>query len=175
MKIHLTCFLTLLATISCLAKAEMNHHTISAGYALTHLDGSWYSGNMSGINVQYSYEPSQSKIGIVSDFNWSTAKLSNSDGHISYMSFLAGPSYRLNEHISAYALLGTAKAKLHSDGQTVGTWSLAYGVGIRYLPQKNWSIDITWTRARYNLANYHTNESSYLNTNTWATGIGYSF
>ncbi|EAA7987834.1 outer membrane beta-barrel protein [Salmonella enterica subsp. enterica] len=92
-------------------------------------------------------------------------------------SLLVGPSYRLNDYVSGYALAGVAKTKIeYRQAQSMGSsdsassWeqnktSVAYGLGLQINPVKNIAIDLAW-------------EGS--GTGEWQTrgfniGLGYSF
>ncbi|AJZ89256.1 Ail/Lom family outer membrane beta-barrel protein [Cedecea neteri] len=151
--------------------------TISIGYAQSNVkvDGEKLDDNPKGFNVKYRYEI-DSNWGVVGsfaythqgyDFYYGGEKIG--DGDLDYYSVTAGPSYRFNEYVSAYALigLGTGKVKVSAfgDSESESKTSAAYGLGLQVNPVSNIAID----------ASYEYSKLDEVKVGTWMLGVGYRF
>eukprot|EP01133_Synstelium_polycarpum_P005609 gene5609-6467_t len=157
------------------AWASEHQSTLSAGYlhALTNVPG---SDDLNGINVKYRYEFTDT-LGLVTSFSYAGDKnrqltrYSDTRWHEDsvrnrWFSVMAGPSVRVNEWFSAYAMAGMAysrvstfsgdylrvtdnKGKTHDvltgsdDGRHSNT-SLAWGAGVQFNPTESVAIDIAY-------------------------------
>ncbi len=153
------------------AWASEHQSTLSAGYlhARTNAPG---SDNLNGINVKTHY----------SDTRWHEDSVRNR-----WFSVMAGPSVRVNEWFSAYAMVGVAysrvstfsgdylrvtdnKGKTHDvltgsdDGRHSNT-SLAWGAGVQFNPTESVTIDLA----------YEGSGSGDWRTDAFIVGIGYRF
>lgn len=148
-------------------------NTASIGYAQTQLSGA-YSGSMPGVNLKYHWEDRNSGFGAIGSFSYNKSSIGNiRDSKIKQISFLAGPSYRFNDYVSAYALLGVARMKadipnLNNKGDTKFT----YGAGIQINPMESWAIDASYQYARFDSG---FTDSPRIKAGTWVVGVGYSF
>ncbi|HEE0108397.1 TPA: Ail/Lom family outer membrane beta-barrel protein [Citrobacter gillenii] len=169
------------------ANAELLQHSLSAGYAQSHakLDGYGQSEDLSGFNVKYRYEMNDNW-GVVTSFVYTNhskdynmmlpnyagvlekTKVASYD--LDYFSLTAGPSYRFNDYLSAYALIGVGygKANVWLDGLGSASehkTSPAFGAGFQFNPIKNVTIDASYEYSKFND----------VKVGTWMAGIGYRF
>ncbi len=150
------------------ASAAEHQSTLSAGYlhASTNVPG---SDDLNGINVKYRYEFTDA-LGLITSFSYANAedeqktRYSDTRRHEDsvrnrWFSVMAGPSVRVNEWFSAYAMAGVAysrvstfsgdylrvtdnKGKTHDvltgsdDGRHSNT-SLAWGAGVQFNPTES--------------------------------------
>lgn len=86
-----------------------------------------------------------------------------------YYSLSVGPSFRLNDYVSAYALAGASQTK-----STVSTrqgkisdkhTAISYSAGVQVNPVKNWAIDVA----------YEGSGSGDWSTSAFIIGVGYRF
>ncbi|MDX7989425.1 hypothetical protein FE392_19405 [Xenorhabdus sp. 12] len=172
-----------LAMTSLTANAN-GKHTISAGYALSKFQGEKDEDlkDPKGLNAKYRYEFNEN-LGIVGSFTRTTQKYNSTDSSskhsfdFSYNALMAGPSYRFNEYVSIYALLGAAYAEASGDitdyssyGYTKDTYgenttSAAYGAGVQFNPISNVAIDVSYEYTKL----YEEK------LGTFVVGIGYRF
>lgn len=178
------------------AWASEHQSTLSAGYlhARTNVPG---SDDLNGINVKYRYEFTDT-LGLVTSFSYAGDKnrqlthYSDTRWHEDsvrnrWFSVMAGPSVRVNEWFSAYAMAGVAysrvstfsgdylrvtdnKGKTHDvltgsdDGRHSNT-SLAWGAGVQFNPTESVAIDIA----------YEGSGSGDWRTDGFIVGVGYKF
>ncbi|EHD1518749.1 TPA: Ail/Lom family outer membrane beta-barrel protein [Escherichia coli] len=178
------------------ASAAEHQSTLSAGYlhASTNVPG---SDDLNGINVKYRYEFTD-MLGVVTSFSYANAKdeqkthYSDTRWHEDsvrnrWFSVMAGPSVRVNEWFSAYAMAGVAynrvstfsgdylqvtddKGKTHDvltgsdDGRHSNT-SLAWGAGVQFNPTESVAVDVA----------YEGSGSGDWRTNSFIVGVGYKF
>ncbi|GEF63170.1 phage host specificity protein [Escherichia coli O145:H28] len=178
------------------AWASEQQATLSAGYlhARTNAPG---SDNLNGINVKYRYEFTDT-LGMVTSFSYAgdrnrqLTRYSDTRWHEDsvrnrWFSVMAGPSVRVNEWFSAYAMAGVAysrvstfsgdylrvtdnKGKTHDvltgsdDGRHSNT-SLAWGAGVQFNPTESVAIDIA----------YEGSGSGDWRTDGFIVGVGYKF
>ena len=197
-------FTTLLAGIAFPAQAESGHGAFSVGYAQVHPGGvpalsgtGARAGDLKGINVKYRYEFTDT-LGLVTSFSYAgdrnrqITRYSDTRWHEDsvrnrWFSVMAGPSVRVNEWFSAYAMAGMAysrvstfsgdyirvtdnKGKTHDvltgsdDGRHSNT-SLAWGAGVQFNPTESVAIDIA----------YEGSGSGDWRTDGFIVGVGYKF
>ncbi|WP_087661045.1 Ail/Lom family outer membrane beta-barrel protein, partial [Escherichia coli] len=110
-----------LAAAGAPAGAAENHSTLSAGYLHTHSDMSG-SDDLTGFNVKYRYVFTDT-LGLVTSFSYAGDKnrqltrYSDTRWHEDsvrnrWFSVMAGPSVRVNEGFSAYAMAGVAYSRV---------------------------------------------------------------
>ncbi|EDV1505004.1 Ail/Lom family outer membrane beta-barrel protein [Salmonella enterica subsp. salamae] len=149
-----------------------------------------------GVNLKYRYEFNDNW-GIIGSFTYASEKY---DGHLdfnyppgsysenakgsikgNYFGFLAGPSYRINDYVSGYAMIGLAHSKIkysvdhsikvggvaesESYSQNRNKDSFAYGAGLQFNPFENIAIDVA----------YEGSGSGDWNTKGFNVGVGYVF
>ncbi|HDQ7021644.1 TPA: Ail/Lom family outer membrane beta-barrel protein [Escherichia coli] len=188
-KVVLATFIMGALLTSGVANAELLQHSLSAGYAQSHakLDGHGYgqSEDLSGFNVKYRYEMNDNW-GVVTSFVYTNhgkdynMMQPNSTGvlektkvasyDLDYMSLTVGPSYRFNDYLSAYTLIGVGygKANVWLDGLGSASKhkaSVAYGAGFQINPMPNLVLD----------ASYEYSKLDDVKVGTWMAGIGYRF
>ncbi|WP_241372691.1 Ail/Lom family outer membrane beta-barrel protein [Escherichia coli] len=151
------------------AWASEQQATLSAGYlhARTNAPG---SDNLNGINVKYRYEFTDT-LGLITSFSYANAEdeqkthYSDTRWHEDsvrnrWFSVMAGPSVRVNEWFSAYAMAGMA----YSRGRHSNT-SLAWGAGVQFNPTESVAVDVA----------YEGSGSGDWRTNSFIVGVGYKF
>ena len=159
------------------ASAEQLKHTVLGGYAQSNVkaDGENLKDDSTGFNVKYRYELNEN-LGVVSSFTYTGAsynyyfggyKIGNVD--LDYYSISAGPSYRFNDYVSAYGLLGIAHGRVEANAlgfsDSESKTSATYGVGLQFNPVPNWAIDTS----------YEYSKLGDVKVGTWMVGIGYRF
>lgn len=185
-------------------RAVAGHGAFSAGYTQVHpagvpsLSGTGIrTGDLKGINVKYRYEFTDA-LGLITSFSYANAEdeqkthYSDTRWHEDsvrnrWFSVMAGPSVRVNEWFSAYAMAGVAysrvstfsgdylrvtdnKGKTHdvltgSDDDRHSNTSLAWGAGVQFNPTESVTIDIA----------YEGSGSGDWRTDAFIVGIGYRF
>lgn len=169
-----------IAVLTCLSAISINamaaDQTVSIGYAQTKVDD---FKDIKGVNFQYIYETESLPVGVAVSTSFMSGKKTETEDNISatgkvkYFSLLAGPSYRFNEYVSTYGLLGFAntKFKVESDDYSDKTskTDFAYGVGVSINPIENMAVNIGYegTRAKY--------EGDKIKFNGFNIGVGYKF
>ncbi|MFX9841699.1 Ail/Lom family outer membrane beta-barrel protein [Acinetobacter baumannii] len=156
-------------------------HTVSVGYAQTKAED---FKDLKGVNAQYRFE-SESPVGVVVSTSYVSGDDKSNDGfgeekaEVKSFSLLAGPAYRFNEYVSAYALAGFANVKgdyserefdgSYSYSESITKTSFAYGVGVAVNPVQNVSVHVGYegTKVKFN------GESAKLNG--FNIGVGYRF
>ncbi|MDC9593201.1 Ail/Lom family outer membrane beta-barrel protein [Xenorhabdus sp. IM139775] len=181
------------AGLSMFALAANAHekHTISIGYAQSSM-GSDFEKDSKGTNLKYRYEFND-HWGIMGSFTITNQKANgsmsglgatvNGSQDITYRSWMAGPSYRFNEYVSAYALLGAAEyhdfmtvsttsrntyagiARTTTGSKTTNETAATYSAGLQFNPIPNIAVDVSYERANFDVAK----------TGTWTIGVGYRF
>ncbi|HBA7004390.1 TPA: Ail/Lom family outer membrane beta-barrel protein, partial [Escherichia coli] len=170
--------------------------TLSAGY-LHARSGMSGSDDSAGFNVKYRYELTDT-LGMVTSFSYAgdrncqLTRYSDTHWHEDsvrnrWFSVMAGPSVRVNEWFSAYAMAGVAysrvstfsgdylrvtdnKGKTHdvltgSDDSRHSNTSLAWGAGVQFNPTGTVAIDIA----------YEGSGSGDWRTDGFIVGVGYKF
>lgn len=173
--------------LACISGVSINamaaDHTVSVGYAQIKADD---FKNLKGVNLQYRYE-NQSPWGATVSTTFASAKEDtyyNSDekehAKVSYYSLLAGPTYRLNEYVSFYALAGFANTKTsydhnnyaynYSEHTSMKKTSFAYGAGAVVNPMENLSVYLGYEGTEFK---GYENQTAKLNG--FNIGVGYKF
>ncbi|EGE8096842.1 Ail/Lom family outer membrane beta-barrel protein, partial [Escherichia coli] len=157
------------------AWASEHQSTLSAGYLHASTDAPG-SDDLNGINVKYRYEFTDT-LGLITSFSYANAEdeqkthYSDTRWHEDYVrnrwfSVMAGPSVRVNEWFSAYAMAGVAysrvstfsgdyfrvtdnKRKTHdvltgSDDARYSNTSLAWGAGVQFNPTESVAVDVAY-------------------------------
>ncbi len=178
------------------AWASEHQSTLSAGYlhVSTNVPG---SDELNGINVKYRYEFTDT-LGMVTSFSYAGDKnrqlthYSDTRWHEDsvrnrWFSVMAGPSVRVNEWFSAYAMAGVAysrvstfsgdylrvtdnKGKTHdvltgSDDARHSNTSMAWGAGVQFNPAESVAVDVA----------YEGSGSGDWRTDGFIVGVGYKF
>ncbi|PYH03645.1 Ail/Lom family outer membrane beta-barrel protein, partial [Escherichia coli] len=166
------------------ASAAEHQSTLSAGYLQAHTDMPG-SDDLKGINVKYRYEFTDT-LGLkthYSDTRWHEDSVRNRR----WFSMMAGPSVRVNEWFSAYAMAGVAYSRVStfsgdylrvtdskgktndvltgSDDDRHSNTSLAWGAGVQFNPTESVAIDIA----------YEGSGSGDWRTDGFIVGVGYKF
>lgn len=154
------------------------------GIATVYADGYSKAG---GAFVRYRYEFSDDW-GIISSFAYSKTDYStpitlnvdkNTSKHTSnikgdYMSLMAGPTYRINEYVSVYGLVGLGYSNVNFDLDVTkygkktfskSSTSLAYGVGMQVNVYEGVTVDVGYERSG----------SGEWKTDAFTVGVGYKF
>ncbi|HAZ3609675.1 TPA: Ail/Lom family outer membrane beta-barrel protein [Escherichia coli] len=178
------------------ASAAEYQSTLSAGY-LHARSGMSGSDDSAGFNVKYRHEFTDT-LGLVTSFSYANAEdeqkthYSDTRWHEDsvrnrWFSVMAGPSVRVNEWFSAYAMAGVAysrvstfsgdylratdnKGKTHdvltgSDDSRHSNTSLTWGAGVQFNPTGTVAIDIA----------YEGSGSGDWRTDGFIVGVGYKF
>ncbi|MBG2710689.1 outer membrane beta-barrel protein [Proteus mirabilis] len=153
-------------------------NTVSLGYAQSQIkiDGDKIDGEPKGFNIKYDRKIDNG-FGIIGSFVYNNKKYNCYDndgknvGHsdVSYYLFSGGPSYRFNEYINAYGLVGTSvfnvNYKALGEEQHENKVSISYGLGLQINPIPNVAID----------ASYEYSKLDDIKFGTWVLGVGYRF
>ncbi|OCQ54070.1 Attachment invasion locus protein precursor [Photorhabdus australis subsp. thailandensis] len=157
--------------------ANAGESTISGGYAQGHVkyDGNKINKDPKGFNLKYRYELDD-HFGVIGsatytgyDFKYGDKKLTKLD--MDYYSLMSGPSYRFNEYVSVYGLVGVAHVHGKQEVSPSGfsrkeeKTSVGYGAGLQFNPMPNLAID----------ASYEYSKLGDLKVGTWVVGVGYRF
>ncbi len=157
--------------------ARATENTISFGYAQSNvkIDGNNDKlDDPKGFNLKYRYEiDSEWGVGgaLVHTYKGYSFYYDGNKGtaDLDYYSLTVGPSYRFNEYVSAYGLIGVAqgKAKVSAPGysDSESKTSAAYGAGLQFNPIPNVAID----------ASYEYSKLNDIKIGTWMVGLGYRF
>ncbi len=166
----------LLAAIGSCSMAEADTQTVSLGYSNAKMDG---FKNIHGVTAKYHYQPENS-LGFISSLTYmdGTEKFNDYGDkgkvQLKYYSLLVGPSYRVNEFISLYGLVGAAHGKekgslINAKGVYVSgkihESGFAYGAGVQIAPAANWSIDVGYEGSTFRE----------VKINGFNIGLGYHF
>lgn len=164
------------------ALAQADTHTISLGYASAKAKG---LNNVRGATAKYHYQTNDS-LGFIGSLTYmgsgNKEDSYNYNGHVyedkwkvNYYSLLAGPSYRVNEYISFYGLVGIGMGKNQwvSNNKTTGNKvsetlrasAFGYGAGVQIAPAANWTVDVGYEGATFKDAKL----------NGFNIGLGYRF
>ncbi len=184
------------------ASDEFERHTISIGYAKTghHMDKPrdlygipGYNNaadgldNLGGVNFKYRYEIN-ADFGVIASWThtyigqtmttYGITHLTNI-GDITFNSFMAGPTFRLNQWASAYLTVGNAYAdysamvvdhdyplSINNGWRSRRESALTYSIGGQFNPVKNLAIDLAWE---------HADMDGFNEVNTWVIGVGWHF
>ncbi|MBD2783337.1 outer membrane beta-barrel protein [Xenorhabdus sp. DI] len=171
-------------SISSFTANANDKHTISLGYAQSDLRmKTTVRDDLNlkdlkdprGLNLKYRYEINDNW-GVIGSVTQTKLKiiyhndLANNIGNedITYRSLVAGPTYRFNEYVSTYALIGAANVKDHQTVQldtSKKKTALAYGAGLQFNPISSVAVDVSYEYSDFNQAK----------AGTWTVGVGYHF
>ena len=189
--------LFLFVSCLCLTPVAMAEQSVSIGYA----QGKVTDGDtVRGVNVKYNYEFSNqwgvlasttymqgdSSVGANQLPDISPDKWGEASRDTKYFSVMAGPSYRINNNINVYGVVGIARTSAkgqaqwlnHEGGKYVhrGDFSvkdtstgLGYGAGVQINPTANIVVDLAYEGAR------SSNALENKNLNAFNVGLGYRF
>ncbi len=151
--------------------------TVSVGYAQGDAQG--VVNKASGFNLKYRYEfDDNNPWGVVGSLTYLDKSHNPGDDSYSkaqYYGVTAGPSYRINDWVSAYGLVGVGVGKFRdiSDqgsaqfrektGHTDA--GVAYGAGLQFNPIQNVALDFSYEQSRIHN----------VDVGTWIAGVGYRF
>lgn len=157
-------------------------HTVSVGYAQTKAED---FKDLKGVNAQYRFE-NQSLLGAVVSTTYVSGDENSNYGssvekaEVKYFSLLAGPAYRFNEYVSAYALAGFANIKSsYSEHELDGSYSysdsltktsFAYGVGVAVNPMQNVAVNVGYEGTKFK-----GDEGDSAKLNGFNISVGYRF
>ncbi|WP_338804149.1 Ail/Lom family outer membrane beta-barrel protein [Xenorhabdus griffiniae] len=176
-------------SISSFTAHASGKHTLSLGYAQSNINMQ-IEGNKTknmkdldkdprGLNLKYRYEINDNW-GFISSVTQTKLKINYYAAHnrqlsvgnedITYRSLMAGPTYRFNEYVSAYALIGAAnvegKARLTAQPSvSKKKTAVAYGTGLQFNPTSSIAVDVS----------YEYSDLSQAKAGTWTVGVGYHF
>ncbi|ECZ5471663.1 outer membrane beta-barrel protein [Salmonella enterica] len=174
---------TTLATILlfCLSAGTTyaEQHSISVGYATgaLYVNGDKSSdGHPDGMNFKYRYEINDTW-GIVGAFTFSgdtIGDLVKTDW--GYTSYQVGPSWRINDYVSLYYLLGVARAdsdiSTMSEKYSYKKNSLASSIGVQINPWPNMVLDVGYEYARFH---DYPQSGNNIESLLFNMGLGYRF
>lgn len=150
MKFLQVCLLSASAVLTTTTFAAQQ--TLSLGYAQTDVDNLL---DLDGVSLQYRYETT-SPISFISTLsyqsgsqNWSGFRY-NEDLEVDHISLLAGPAYRFNNVISAYAVAGLAHSKIEDTYSEPGYYenyettetNFTYGAGVIINPTEKLAVNL---------------------------------
>lgn len=166
------------AVLACLAVGSIGvanaSQTVSVGYAQTEVNIT-HSNQMPGFNVKYHWEDDNTGAGVIGSFAYTTKNASDdyASGKLTYYSVTAGPSYRFNDYVNIYALLGVAYGKIEQENAYQSYWesssAFAYGAGVQFNPIENVAIDASYVYTQFS------GDSDNVGAGTWMLGVGYRF
>lgn len=178
----------LVATIGFSSFAQADNHTVSLGYAYGKADDV----KLKGVDVKYRYEW-DSPVSVIASFTYMKDNISDSmvngfeaNGYIDqsvdvkYYSLAAGPAYRINDYISAYALVGVSHSKIDSnlyysgnnyrENDNTSSTNLSYSAGVQVNPIAQMVIDVAYQGSKIKGFNDYST-----NMNGIVVGLGYRF
>lgn len=108
---------------------------VTGGYVHTRTDGQ----NLNGLNAKYGYTPDESDLGVITSLTISA----NDDNDIDrgYGSALVGASYKVNDVIKPYVMVGIGRGAIKANGETDTSTGFAYGAGIQFTPIAAFTVD----------------------------------
>ncbi|MDA8518505.1 outer membrane beta-barrel protein [Citrobacter sp. Igbk 16] len=130
----LTMIFTLIAAFSAQVLAD-SENVVTGGYAHTKTAGNSFN----GVNFKYGYTPNEMDLGVIS----SLTVTANGDDDIDrgYGSALVGASYRVNDVLKPYVMIGVGRGAVKEDGDTDTSTGFAYGAGIQVTPISGFTLD----------------------------------
>lgn len=176
--------LGLLLGVVASTSAVAANHTVSLGYGQSKISDSDGLKDLNGVNAQYRFENQTPWGGVVSaSYLTGDKTISEEGGRVKidakYFSLLAGPSYRFNEYVSAYALAGFSHVKGENDERDYdGSYhsiekgsdtGFAYGVGVSVNPVQNIAINLGYEGTKIK------DSGDSLKLNGFNISVGYRF
>ncbi|EKR5655958.1 Ail/Lom family outer membrane beta-barrel protein [Escherichia coli] len=171
-------------TLASVPAAQADTHSVSLGYAQSRIE---HFKDIRGVNLKYRYE-AEAPVGVMTSFSWESGK-DDKSGNLSgdaswrssvktkYWSLLAGPSLRVNDSVSLYALAGAGTARvdvndrIHMAGYREESsdshrrTGFAWGAGVQFNPMENVVIDV----------GYEGSKIDAMKVNGVNLGVGYRF
>ncbi|HGN0870413.1 attachment invasion locus protein [Providencia alcalifaciens] len=153
--------------------------TISLGFVNSHaklkIDNLSRSDNLHGLNLKYRYEFND-RFGVVTSvlrskviYNIKNQGQKTGSADATYYSLTSGPSYRLNQYVSTYALAGIGHARFNGNidpfHKTFTHNAFTAGTGFQFNITQNVSLDTHYEYAQF----------KNLKMNTFTAGVGYRF
>ncbi|KAB8313107.1 Ail/Lom family protein [Erwinia endophytica] len=176
-----------------MGEAHAERHTLSAGYAYQEVK---HFNHFAGINLKYRYEFNH-RYGLISSFSFisgsdpydglsSTGRTVKNNVRVKTTSFLVGPAYRINRHVSIYGLIGLNNGQVSysplrdssgtrpfaRDDNLYGmkhTNSFAWGGGVQINPVSFLTVDLGYEGTRADIKGKRYTMSGF------NIGMGYSF
>ncbi|EGX5144509.1 Ail/OmpX [Salmonella enterica] len=132
---------------------------------------------MPGFNIKYHREDPETNLGVTGSFAC-TRKSESSDGisgKLTYSSYTVGPSYRFNDYLNGYLLVGQGYGKIEASDEdtsvSASKTSFAYGTGGGQInPVENVAIDASCVYTKFS-DGYGSN----IDAGTWMPGVDYRF
>ncbi|EDJ6269302.1 outer membrane beta-barrel protein [Salmonella enterica] len=156
-------------------------HSLSVGYATGKLSADGYgnsdNGHPDGMNFKYRYELTD-KWGVIGAFTFADDILGGGVPAMvewNYTSYMVGPSWRFNDYISIYYLMGLARADTHvTTSYTTKYKKNAYvgSLGVQINPWPNVVFDIGYEGARFN---GYPEKGTDMISGLFTLGVGYRF
>lgn len=170
-----TCLLLSSAAQARMSAQEWGNHSLTLGYSQAKVQD---FKNIYGANAKYRYEWTDSPWGVITSFTYmggtkgyrevSGRNILQEHAKINYYSLSAGPTYRFNDVVSVYGVLGMNISKVDSSyyrqrdqnsPQVITTRSnsnktkgaFMYGAGIQINPWENLAIDIGYEGSRVDI------------------------
>lgn len=112
-----------------------SENVLVGGYVHTKTEGN----SLNGFNVKYGYTPDESHFGVMSSLTISANNDNDTDR--GYGSALVGTSYRINDFIKPYVMVGIGRGAVKNNGDTQTSTGFAYGAGIQLTPISGFTID----------------------------------
>ena len=168
----------LLFVVGSVSLAHADNHTVTLGYAQASVDD---FKDVKGFTAKYHYQ-NENPVGVVGSFTYMGSSETHNYGpeitgtfDLSYYSLLAGPSYRINDVVSVYGLMGAARGKVDISARNNATGErasgsesktgFAYGLGVQVVPAANWAINV----------GYEGTKIDEYRVNGFNIGVGYRF
>lgn len=160
-----------------LALANEFQSTLTAGYSQSDVKYMGYEPdkNPKGFNVKYRLEFND-ELGVIASYTSTDYDKSVSYGSgsaslaLDYQSFMFGPTFRANEVLSAYLLIGLVEGEAKGSATGIGSERLSekdvgFGGGFQFNITDNFAID----------ASYEYADIEDVRVGTWTLGAGLSF
>lgn len=136
-----------------------SENVVTGGYAHTNTAGNSFN----GVNIKYGYTPDGFDLGVVSSLTLTANSNDNIDR--GYGSALIGTSYRVNDVLKPYVMIGVGRGAVKADGDTDTSTGFAYGAGIQLTPFSGFTVD----------AGYEGSKVFGSNVNSVVIGAGWKF
>ncbi|HEC7758704.1 TPA: outer membrane beta-barrel protein [Salmonella enterica subsp. enterica serovar Muenchen] len=176
-KILLSGFILTFLTTPVLAEK----HSLSLGYATGFLSADGYAsgdnGHPDGMNFKYRYEFTD-QWGVIGSFTFAGDVLGSGvpvKVEWNYTSYMVGPSWRFNDFVSIYYLMGLARADTHVTTSSVMKYkknAYAGSLGVQINPWPNVVFDVGYEGARFNS---YPGKGTDIDSGLFTLGVGYRF
>ncbi|MFL4401430.1 Ail/Lom family outer membrane beta-barrel protein [Citrobacter portucalensis] len=159
MKINNSAMILVLGTLFCAQALADSENVVTGGYAHTKTAGNSFN----GVNFKYGYTPDEFDLGVVSSLTITVN--SNDDIDRGYGSALVGASYRVNDVLKPYVMIGVGRGAVKTDGDTDTSTGFAYSAGIQLTPISGFTVD----------AGYEGSKVFGSQVNSFVVGAGWKF